>query len=194
MTQLTQKPTNVRWRVFLALLILVTINYVDRAVISVLMPMIQEDLQFSPELVGVILSAFFWGYVVMQIPSGWLCDKFAPGKVIVGTGILWGIFQIFTGFIHNSTMFIAIRALLGISEAPIYPSGGKLQSVWLTKNERGKGAALMDSGSALGNALGAPLCALFVAFLDGWRGALIAAGVLTIIVVQTHYWIYTGNE
>lgn len=59
MTQLTQKPTNVRWRVFLALLILVTINYVDRAVISVLMPMIQEDLQFSPELVGVILSAFF---------------------------------------------------------------------------------------------------------------------------------------
>lgn len=183
MTQLTQKPTNVRWRVFLALLILVTINYVDRAVISVLMPMIQEDLQFSPELVGVILSAFFWGYVVMQIPSGWLCDKFAPGKVIVGTGILWGIFQIFTGFIHNSTMFIAIRALLGISEAPIYPSGGKLQSVWLTKNERGKGAALMDSGSALGNALGAPLCALFVAFLDGWRGALIAAGVLTIIVV-----------
>ena len=180
---MTQKPTGVRWRVFFALLILVTINYVDRAVISVLMPLIQADLHFSPELVGVILSAFFWGYVLMQIPSGWLCDKFAPGKVIVGTGILWGVFQIFTGFIHNSTVFIAIRALLGVSEAPIYPSGGKLQSVWLTKNERGKGAALMDVGSALGNAVGAPLCALFVAFLDGWRGALIAAGVLTIVVV-----------
>ncbi len=183
MSELTGKPTNVRWRVFLALLILVTINYIDRAVISVLMPMIQEDLQFSPELVGVILSAFFWGYVIMQIPSGWLCDKLSPGKVIVGTGIFWGILQIITGFIHNSTFFITIRALLGISEAPIYPSGGKLQAVWLAKHERGKGAALMDSGSALGNALGAPLCALFVAFLDSWRGALIGAGILTIIVV-----------
>lgn len=78
---------------------------------------------------------------------------------------------------------IVVRALLGVSEAPIYPAGGKLQSVWLTKNERGKGSALLDSGSAVGNAIGAPLCALFVAFLDGWRGALMAAGVLTILVV-----------
>ena len=95
MTQLTQKPTNVRWRVFLALLILVTINYVDRAVISVLMPMIQEDLQFSPELVGVILSAFFWGYVVMQIPSGWLCDKFNlhPVKLLSVQGSCGGYFR-----------------------------------------------------------------------------------------------------
>ena len=180
---LVEKPTNVRWQVFIAIFILCSINYVDRAVISVLMPAIQSDLGFSPEMVGVILSAFFWGYVLMQIPCGWLCDKIQPGKVIVGTGVLWGIFQIITGFITSSSLFIAIRALLGISEAPIYPAGGKLQSVWLTKNERGKGSALLDSGSAVGNAIGAPLCAVFVAFLDGWRGALMAAGVLTILVV-----------
>nr|WP_281386242.1 MFS transporter [Megasphaera hominis] len=180
---LVEKPTNVRWQVFIAIFILCSINYVDRAVISVLMPSIQSDLGFSPEMVGVIFSAFFWGYVLMQIPCGWLCDKVQPGKVIVGTGVLWGVFQIITGFITSSTLFIVVRALLGVSEAPIYPAGGKLQSVWLTKNERGKGSALLDSGSAVGNAIGAPLCALFVAFLDGWRGALMAAGVLTILVV-----------
>lgn len=182
-----QRPTKVRWMVFISLLVLTSVNYVDRAVISVLMPYIQADLGFSPQMVGVILSAFFWGYVLMQIPCGWLVDKFKPGKVIVGTGILWGVFQILTGFVTSSSLFIAIRALLGISEAPIYPAGGKMQSVWLTKEERGKGAALFDSGSAIGNALGAPLCALFVAFLDGWRGALIAAGVLTIIIVVACY-------
>ena len=62
-----------------------------------------------------------------------------------------------------------------------------MQSVWLTKEERGKGAALFDSGSAIGNAIGAPLCAVFVAFLDGWRGALMAAGVLTILIVVACY-------
>lgn len=85
---LVEKPTNVRWQVFIAIFILCSINYVDRAVISVLMPAIQSDLGFSPEMVGVILSAFFWGYVLMQIPCGWLCDKIQPGKVIVGTGVL----------------------------------------------------------------------------------------------------------
>ncbi|MGE1066423.1 MFS transporter, ACS family, D-galactonate transporter [Megasphaera paucivorans] len=183
MSSLTDKPTRIRWQVFISIFILCSINYVDRAVISVLMPSIQADLQFSPEMVGIILSAFFWGYVLMQIPSGWLCDKFSPGKIIVGTGCLWGAFQIVTGFVTSSTAFITIRSLLGMSEAPIYPAGGKLQSVWLTNTERGKGAALLDSGSAVGNAIGAPLCALFVAWLDGWRGALMAAGVLTIIVV-----------
>ena len=182
-----EKPTKVRWWVFISLLILTSVNYVDRAVISVLMPYIQADLGFSPQMVGVILSAFFWGYVLMQIPCGWLCDKFKPGRIIVGTGILWGAFQIITGFVTSSTLFITIRALLGVSEAPIYPAGGKMQSVWLTKEERGKGAALFDSGSAIGNAIGAPLCAVFVAFLDGWRGALMAAGVLTILIVVACY-------
>lgn len=177
------KPTNVRWFVFLAILVLCSINYVDRAVLSVLMPAIQADLGFSPVLVGFVFSAFFWGYTLMQIPSGWLCDRFAPGKVIVGTGILWGVFQIITGFVSSSKLFIFIRVLLGISEAPIYPAGGKLQSVWLTSTERGRGAALLDAGSAIGNAIGAPLCAVFMMWLDGWRGALIGAGVLTIIVV-----------
>ena len=192
---LLNKPTNIRWHIFFAILVLCSINYVDRAVISVLMPAIQADLQFSPELVGVVLSAFFWGYVLMQIPSGWLCDKFLPGKVIVGTGVLWGVFQIITGFISSSSLFIVVRALLGMSEAPIYPAGGKLQSVWLTSMERGKGAALLDSGSAIGTAIGAPLCALFVAWLGGWRGALMGAGVLTIVVVLAfHKLVITTPE
>ena len=177
------KPTSIRWHVFMAILVLCSIIYVVRAVISVLMPAIQADLGFSPIMVGFVFSAFFWGYTLMQIPSGWLCDRMSPGKVIVGTGVLWGVFQIFTGFVSSSNLFIFIRVLLGISEAPIYPAGGKLQSVWLTSTERGRGAALLDAGSAIGNALGAPICAIFMIWLDGWRGALIGAGVLTIIVV-----------
>ena len=58
---INEKPTKVRWMVFASLFALCTVNYIDRAVISVCMPAIEEELHFGPELVGVILSAFFWG-------------------------------------------------------------------------------------------------------------------------------------
>ena len=173
------KPTNVRWQVFFTLLILCTINYVDRAVLSICMPDIQKDLDFSPAVVGFILSAFFWGYAPMQIPVGWLLDRFRPEKLIVGAGILWGVFQVITGFISSSKMFAFLRVLLGISEAPIYPGGTKLQSVWLTSKERARGSSLMDTGAALGNAVGGPLVILFLAWFGGWRGALIGTGIVS---------------
>ncbi|MBU2700445.1 ACS family D-galactonate transporter-like MFS transporter [Sporomusaceae bacterium BoRhaA] len=177
------KKTNVRWTVFIMLAIICTINYIDRAVISVCMPQIQKELQFSPEIVGAILSAFFWGYALMQIPCGWLCDRFKPGKILLIGGLGWGVFQILTGIISSSRMFMFIRTLLGVAEAPIYPAGAKLQSIWLPATERSRGSALVDVGSSLGNALGAPLVALFVLWFNGWREALIIIGVLTAVIV-----------
>ncbi|WP_196607489.1 MFS transporter [Pectinatus frisingensis] len=177
------KKTNARWIIFVMLAIICTINYIDRAVISVCMPQIQKELQFSPEIVGAILSAFFWGYALMQIPCGWLCDRFKPGKILLIGGLCWGIFQIITGFISSSKIFMFIRTLLGISEAPIYPAGAKLQSIWLPVTERSRGSALVDVGSSLGNAFGAPLVALFVLWFNGWREALVAIGILTAITV-----------
>lgn len=183
----SEKPTKVRWMVFASLFALCTVNYIDRSVISVCMPQIEEDLQFGPAMVGVILSAFFWGYLIMQIPSGWLADRFGPGKTILGSGILWGIFQIITGMLSSSTAFMVVRSLLGASEAPIYPASAKLQSIWLTKMERARGAALVDCGSPLGTAIGGPLIVAFLAWFGGWRGALFGAGVLTILIVLVCY-------
>lgn len=180
-------PTRVRWMVFASLFALCTVNYIDRAVISICMPAIEEELHFGPELVGVILSAFFWGYTVMQIPSGWVADRFGPGKTILGSGLLWGLFQVLTGFLHSSTAFMAIRALLGASEAPIYPASTKLQSIWLTKNERTRGAAIVDAGSPLGTAIGGPLIVAFLSWFGGWRGALVGAGILTALIVLLCY-------
>ena len=183
----SNKPTKVRWMVFASLFALCTVNYIDRAVISICMPAIEEELHFGPELVGIILSAFFWGYTVMQIPAGWFADRFGPGKTILGSGLLWGTFQIITGFLHSSTAFMAVRALLGASEAPIYPASSKLQSVWLTKNERTRGAAIVDAGSPLGTAIGGPLIVAFLAWFGGWRGALMGAGLLTALIVLLCY-------
>ncbi|MFC4766781.1 MFS transporter [Effusibacillus consociatus] len=189
----TSKPTNVRWQVFLMLLALVTINYVDRAVLSIAMPAISKDLHFDPAVVGVILSSFFWGYALMQIPSGWLADRFRPDKVVVGAAFAWGFVQTLTGFVSTSKALIFLRVLLGITEAPVYPGGAKLQSVWLSSKERGRGATILDSGAPLGTAIGGPVIVAFMAWFGGWRGALIGAGLLTLVVAWLAWRVIKGT-
>lgn len=133
-------------------------------------------------MVGIIFSAFFWGYALMQIPAGWLADRLRTDKLLVFSAIFWGILQIITGCLSSGKMFMFIRALLGVSESPMYPAATKMQAIWLTSKERGRGAAVFDSGAAMGNALGGPIVIMFLAWFGGWRGALIGAGILTIIV------------
>ena len=189
----SMKPTNVRWHIFIVLLALVTINYVDRAVLSIAMPAIQKDLSLDPAIVGLILSSFFWGYALMQVPSGWLADRLRPDKVIFGAALLWGLVQTLTGFATSSRIFIFLRVLLGIAEAPVMPSGSKLQAVWLTSKERGRGATILDSGAPLGTAVGGPIIVAFMAWFGGWRGALIGAGVLTIIIAYLAWRVIKGG-
>src|SRR6476620_1056095 len=80
-----QRRTNVRWKMFLLLLVLVSVNYIDRGSISVALPIIQKEFNMAPELVGLLLSAFFWTYALMQIPVGLLIDKFGPRKVVTAS-------------------------------------------------------------------------------------------------------------
>ncbi|MDM8150093.1 MFS transporter [Priestia megaterium] len=192
-TTVYTKPTNVRWQVFIMLLILCAINYVDRAVLSIAMPLIQKDLELDPAIVGLILSSFFWGYALMQIPSGWIADRYRPDKLVCGASLLWGIVQTLTGLVTGSKTLIFLRVILGIAEAPLYPSGSKLQSIWLTSKERGRGATLLDSGSSLGTAIGGPIIIAFIAWFGGWRGALIGAGLLTIVVSWIVWKVIKGS-
>jgi MFS transporter, ACS family, D-galactonate transporter len=89
-----QKKSAVRWRIFLLMLALVSINYVDRASISVAMPVISEEFSIGPAFQGVILSCFFWTYALMQIPGGWLADRFGPRAIIAAATVGWGRFKL----------------------------------------------------------------------------------------------------
>lgn len=188
-----QKPTGVRWSIFLALLVMCTITNVDRAVISICMPAIQRDLKLDPAIVGVIFSAFFWGYVSMQIPMGWLADRLRADKLVVAATGFWGVLEIITGMISARSLFMLLRVLVGIAEAPMYPVSTKMQSIWLTSKERGRGVSIFDSGAAMGNAIGGPLVLLFLAWFGGWRGALIGTGLVTIAVAWGASFILRGT-
>lgn len=180
--------STVRWKIFLMMLFLIAINYIDRASLSVAMPLIAKEFDLSPTMQGLILSSFFWTYALMQVPGGMLADKYKPRIVIACATVFWGAFQAMAALCTSATTLLLTRLGLGAAEAPIYPAGGKLNAIWMTQNERGRGATLLDGGAPLGAALGAIIITWLIAALDSWRLAFVVAGVGTVIAGAVAWW------
>src|SRR3979490_1107557 len=150
-----EAKTRVRWNIFLAILFLMAVNYIDRASLSVAMPIIAKEFNLSPTTQGLLLSSFFWTYALMQIPGGMLADRFKPRLMIAGATLGWGFFQAIAAVCTGWVPLLLTRLGLGAAEAPIYPAGGKLNGIWMTQTERGRGATLLDGGGAPGAGPGA---------------------------------------
>jgi ACS family D-galactonate transporter-like MFS transporter len=191
--EIAEQKTGVRWKIFVLMLFLITINYVDRASLSVAMPLIAKEFNLDAAAQGFILSSFFWTYALMQIPGGMLADRFKPRIVIAAATIGWGFFQAIAAASTSSFMLVLTRLGLGAAEAPIYPAGGKLNAMWMTPTERARGATLLDGGAPLGAALGALVIAGLIATFDSWRVSFVVAGVGTILCGLLAWW-YIRNS
>ncbi|HEY1393766.1 MAG TPA: MFS transporter [Methylibium sp.] len=187
------QPSRVRWKIFLMMLFLISINYIDRASLSVAMPLIAKEFDIGPATQGLLLSAFFWTYAFMQIPGGMLADRFGPRVVIAGATLGWGFFQAVAATCTGWVSLLVTRLGLGASEAPIYPAGGKLNGIWMTQNERGRGATLLDGGAPLGAALGALIIAGLISEFGSWRTSFVLAGLGTMVAGLFAWW-YIRNH
>ncbi|GEK79555.1 MFS transporter [Agrococcus baldri] len=192
-TRASGRRTWVRWQIFGILWILVLLNFVDRATLSIAMPMISEEFDLTPEIKGVILGSFFWTYLLFQIPGGWLLDRFGPRHIVGGAGALWGAFQLLGGLVPGATLLTATRLGLGATEAPVFPAGAKLNANWLPRKERARGATFVDAAGPFGSAVGGLMVTALIAATGGWRWAFIITGAVT-IVVAVLYWMYLRDE
>lgn len=188
-----QQPSAVRWRIFLMMLMLISINYIDRASLSVAMPLIAKEFDMGPAVQGLLLSSFFWTYAFMQIPGGMLADRYGSRVVIASATLGWGFFQAIAAACTGWVPLLLTRLGLGAAEAPIYPAGGKLNGIWMTQTERGRGATLLDGGAPLGAALGALIIAGLISEFDSWRTSFVVAGVAT-MVAGLFAWSYIRNH
>jgi ACS family D-galactonate transporter-like MFS transporter len=182
------QPSTVRWRIFGIIFVLVVINLVDRVALSIAMPTIAGEFGLSPAFQGFILSSFFWSYAALQIPGGWLIDRFGPRMAITASTVLWGLFQSLAALASGGVSLLLTRVGLGAAEAPLFPSGGKLNSVWLSARERGRGAVLMDCGGPLGAAVGGITISWLIIGLGSWRLAFLVAGLVTVAMGLLAWW------
>lgn len=184
-----EKATNIRWRIFFVLFLLVVVSMIDRASISIAMPTIAKDLGLSDTMQGLILSGFFWTYACMQIPGGFLADKFGARIILACSAILWGTAEALLGLCSTGFALLAANLLLGASEAPVFPSGARLNAIWLNKNERARGATLMDAGGPFGAAIGGILVAEMMLYFTSWRITFIICGIAAITLGLIAYWV-----
>jgi len=164
-----------RWSVVGLLFVASLINYFDRATISMALPFLSADLKLGPQEKGLLLSAFFWSYALMQIPVGWCADRFNLRWLYAGAFALWSVAQGLTGLAETLGVLIAFRILLGIGEAIYLPGGSKIVSLLFAPKERGLPAGLFDFGTRTGlvlEGLIVPWCLLHF----GWRRTFVVVG------------------
>lgn len=154
----------------------VLINYIDRSNLSIAAPLIKDELGLSASQLGTLLSAFFWTYALMQMPAGWLVDRFDVKWVFAAGFFLWSVATAVTGVLHGFVALLTIRVILGIGESVAFPSYSKILCSQFREERRGFGNALIIGGLALGPAIGIMVGGNIVGRF-GWRPFFVTLGL-----------------
>ncbi|MGJ5150494.1 MULTISPECIES: MFS transporter [unclassified Bradyrhizobium] len=188
------RRSRVRLFIVTMLFLVTTVNYADRATLSIAGPSLSKELHLDPVAMGYVFSAFGWSYVLAQVPGGWLLDRFGSRWVYACSIVIWSIFTMMQGWIGffsgaaAVTALFALRFLVGLAEAPSFPANARIVAAWFPSNERGTASAFFNSGQYFATVIFAPLMG-WIAHEFGWRHVFTVMGALGILMGLT--WIRT---
>lgn len=186
MTTTTAK--NARYLVIAMLFLGWSLGNFDRFIINFAILDISKELQLTESLTGIVLSSFFAGYALMQIPGGWLADRFGYRKVLISTILVWSIFTVLTGAAWSFLSIIVIRFLFGVGEGSYFPAASKGIANWFPVDERSKAMSIMlTSGSIMG--VVAPIVGTYLMLALGWRDIFYIVGALGIVVALSFFFL-----
>jgi len=168
------------------------VNYLDRSALSIANTTIQKDLAISPMQMGVMLSAFSIAYAFSQLPLGALIDKLGSKLALGGSLVVWSVAQAAFGLFSSYGHLVGLRVLLGIGEAPVFPSAAKALSEWFDTQERGTATGWVWSSTCIGPCLAPPLLTVFMVHL-GWRGMFILTGVMGLLLAVCWFKFYKSK-
>jgi len=164
-----------RWSIVGLLFVASLINYFDRATMSLALPLISIDFRLGPEQKGLLLSAFFWSYALMQVPIGWCADRVNLRWLYAGAFALWSVAQGLAGLSETLAILIAFRILLGVGESIYLPGGSKIVSLLFAPNKRGLPSGVFDFGTRTGLVLEGLLVPWSLSHF-GWRRTFLIVG------------------
>lgn len=182
--ELPRRPRgrNWRWTIIALICVLTIANYLDRGNLSVAAPLIMKDLDISPSMMGVVLSAFVWPYAIMNLPAGWLVDRLGARVMLTFAAGLWSLVATATGFARNVGEFIGLRVLLGVSEAPLFPAALKATDAWFPDHEQAAAISAYIAATQIGLAIAPPISTALMLAL-GWPAMFVLMGLFGFIVI-----------
>jgi ACS family D-galactonate transporter-like MFS transporter len=181
-----------RWSIVGLLFVASLINYLDRATISIALPLISRDLRLDPTGKGVLLSAFFWSYALMQIPIGWSADRFNLKWLYAGTFAIWSFAQGLAGIARSLFVLILTRIVLGVGESIYLPGGTKIVTLLFPPEKRGLPSGLFDFGTRCGMALGGILIPILLVHY-GWRVSFLLIGFAALLWLMPWFAVFPSR-
>ena len=184
MLDLTRKQTSALG--FMLLYIAFCISYVDRAAISLALSQIGKDFSLQAADLGIVISAFFLGYAAMQVPGGWLADRFGSKRVVIVTIAMWSVFTVLTGFAWSLVSLIVIRFIFGLAEGGFPSASIRGVAEFFDGESRPKMSALLMSSNYAGSMIAPLIMAPLIIWL-GWRHAFTSIGVAGILFALVYF-------
>jgi ACS family hexuronate transporter-like MFS transporter len=166
-----------RWLICALLFFATTINYIDRQILSLLKPILDDELKWTNTQFGEVNAAFQGAYAVGLLGFGYLVDRWGTKVGYAVSIAAWSLAAIGHAAVGSVTGFMRARIALGLGEGGNFPSAIKAVALWFPRKERAYATALFNSGTNVG-AIVAPAIIPFVAEAWGWRSAFIGAGIV----------------
>lgn len=180
-----------RWLAVSVLVLSSALNYLDRMVLSALMPTLRTEFAITGEDLGRIVAVFSLTYAFASPVLGLLVDRIGlkwGASLVVG---LWSAVGLGTGFAGSLGALMMFRAMLGLAEAGGIPVTGKGFATYLEPHDRALGAAVSQIGLTIGT-MAAPILTEFLSAQYGWRSAFVVSGLLGFLWIPV--WLYTANR
>ncbi|HVA01756.1 MAG TPA: MFS transporter [Terriglobia bacterium] len=167
-----------RWRHIIPVaFIMYTIAFVDRTNISLALPSMSRDLHMNPAQAGSAAGVFFWGYLLLQIPGGYLAEHWSAKRFVSILLVLWGLAAIVCGLVRTWEEFWVMRFVLGIAEGGVWPATLVLLAHWFPRTERARANAYWMLCLPAAVVISSPVSG-WILGRWGWRAMLISEGLL----------------
>ncbi len=179
------RASRVRWLLIWWMFLVSAIAYLDRVNISIAGQAIAKEFHLDNIQLGWIFSAFVLGYALFQAPGGSLADRVGPRRILTAGVIWWGIFTALITSLSPATMgllflLVAVRFLLGMGEAVVYPASNCIVAAWIPSSERGIANGIIFAGVGFGAGITPPLIG-YLMLHQGWRASFWASAMLGLI-------------
>jgi ACS family hexuronate transporter-like MFS transporter len=166
-----------RWTICGLVFFATTVNYLDRAVISLLKPYLETEFRWNSGDYANIEIAFKLAYSLGMLGVGRIIDKLGTKIGYALSTFLWSLAAIGHAFVSSTLGFSVARAFLGVTEAGNFPAAIKTTAEWFPQKERALATGIFNSGSNVG-AIIAPLTVPLIAETIGWKWAFVITGAL----------------
>ena len=167
-----------RWlRIIPTAFVMYTIAYIDRTNLSMALPSMSRELHMTPTQAGGAAGIFFWGYLLLQIPGGYMAERWSAKRFVSVLLVAWGICSVACGLVHTARQFWVMRLLLGVTQGGVWPATLVLLAHWFPRAERARANAYWMLCQPAAVILASPLSGWILGHWD-WRVLLISEGAL----------------